>query len=458
MYLKLSLPISLFFQMKEKFYITNNDISFMLDIHFIRNHPEVVKKDLEKRYAQDKIKHLNSLLRKDKEWRKIKQDLDNLRKKRNELSKQINELKKQKKPITKILKEVKTIPKKIKKLEEKSRILQKEIKNHLLELPNLMHEKVPKGRDEKDNPVIKKWGKIKKQPFKLLNHAELLEKLNLADFETARKNSGQGFNYLKGEIAMLDLAIQRYGMDFAMKQGFIPVVPPLVLRYEALLGALNGLEDFKDVVYKIENEDLYLVGTAEHSLVTMQRDKTMKEEDLPLKLCAVTPCFRKEIGGHGVDMKGLFRMHQFNKVEQVVFTSKENSYKMMEEMQKITEKFIQNLKIPYRVVEICSGDLGAKFARQWDIEAWFPRQKAYREITSAGNCTDYQSRALNIKYFDKDNERKPVHILNNTMVATSRAMVAILENYQQKDGTIKIPSVLVPYMNGLKKITKSKAF
>jgi len=212
------------------------------------------------------------------------------------------------------------------------------------------------------------------------------------------------------------------------------------------------LKDFEDVIYKIENEDLYLIGTAEHALVTMQRDKIMREKELPLRFCAVTPCFRKEIGGHGVDMKGIFRMHQFNKVEQVVFSTPEKSYQEMESMQKVTEKFFQSLKIPYRVIEICSGDIGAKFTKQWDIEAWFPRQKAYREVTSAGNCTDYQARALNIKYITKGNEKQYVHILNNTMVATSRAMVAILENYQQKDGSIKIPTVLQKYMFGLKKI------
>ena len=210
------------------------------------------------------------------------------------------------------------------------------------------------------------------------------------------------------------------------------------------------------MIYKVEKEDLYLIGTAEHALVTMQRDKIMKEEELPLRFCAVTPCFRKEIGGHGVDMKGIFRMHQFNKVEQVVFSRPEDSYKQLEYMQKVTEKFFQSLKIPYRVLEICSGDIGAKFAKQWDIEAWFPRQKAYREVTSAGSCTDYQARALNIKYTTKKNEKQNVHILNNTMVATSRAMVAILENYQQKDGSIKIPIVLQKYMFGLKKIERIK--
>lgn len=228
----------------------------------------------------------------------------------------------------------------------------------------------------------------------------------------------------------------------------------MMLNHETLDGVVD-LSAFQEVIYKVQDEDLHLIGTAEHSLVSMLRDKTLDVKQLPMKVCAVTPCFRKEIGGHGVDMKGIFRMHQFNKVEQVVFTTPENSSKMLQTMQKITEQFFQSLKIPYRVIEICSGDLGGKFAKQYDIEAWFPRQDAYCEVTSAGNCTDYQARRLNIKYMDKG-ERNYVHILNNTMVATSRAMVAILENYQQKDGSVKIPSVLYKYMHGIRQITRKK--
>ena len=224
-----------------------------------------------------------------------------------------------------------------------------------------------------------------------------------------------------------------------------------MLNHETLLGALNGLEDFEQVVYKIDKENLYLIGTAEHTLVSLFKDKILNEKNLPIKLFAVTPCFRKEIGSRGVDTKGLYRMHQFNKVEQVVFCKSEDSYKFLEVMQSITEEFFQSLEIPYQVIEICSGDLGAKFAKQYDIEAWFPRQDKYCEVTSAGSCTDFQSRALNTKIESKG-ERKYPHVLNNTMIATSRAMVAILENFQNKDGTIDIPKVLQPYMGDKKKI------
>ena len=251
----------------------------------------------------------------------------------------------------------------------------------------------------------------------------------------------------------MDLALQRYGVDFLLENEFTPVVPPMLLNHDTLLGALNGLHDFKEVVYKIENEDLYLIGTAEHTLVSMMKNKILEKSELPIKLFAVTPCFRKEIGGHGIDMKWLFRMHQFNKVEQVVFCEPKDSKKILIYMEKLTEKFFQSLEIPYRILEICSADLGAKFSKQRDIEAWFPRQNEYREVTSAGSCTDFQAVALNIRYKEAD-VKKYVHILNNTMVATSRAMVAILENYQQKDGSVKVPKVLVKYMNGKKFIGK----
>lgn len=425
----------------------------MLDVKYIRDHPDIVKENLKKRGQLEKIPWVDEISKTYAESLDLKQEVEQLRHKRNISSQEINKLQKEGKDIQAKVKEVREIPELIKKLEVRQEELEKNIQNKLLNLPNILHKSVPLGKDERDNKVVKRWGIPKKPAFELVNHAELIEKLHLADFDTARKNSGQGFNYLLGSMALLDLALQRYGLEFAVKNKFTPVIPPMLLHHEALLGALNGLKDFEDVIYKIENEDLYLIGTAEHALVTMHRDKTFQEKDLPLKYCALTSCFRKEIGGHGVDMKGLFRMHQFNKVEQVAFSTPEESYKHMEFMQKVSEKFFQSLKIPYRVIEICSGDLGAKFSKQWDIEAWFPRQNAYREVTSAGNCTDYQARALNIKYMMKKGEKQHVHILNNTMVATSRAMVAILENYQQKDGSVKIPVVLQKYMFGMKKIT-----
>lgn len=425
----------------------------MIDIKDLRENPDKYRANMRKK-GQDE-KKVSFVLSLDEKWRSVKPRADSLRAERNKISEQINQAKKSGKDAKELIKRAREIPEKLKQLEEEEKETQGELQKAIYEIPNLMHAKVPEGRSALENPVIKKWGLPAKPKFKLLNHAELIENLGLADFEAGRENSGQGFNYLKSDIALLDLALQRYGIEFAMKNGFSPVVPPMMLRKEVMFGALNGLKDFENVVYKVEGEDLYLIGTAEHALVSMMKDKTISGDKLPLMFCAVTPCFRKEIGGHGVDTKGLFRMHQFNKVEQVAFSKPEGSWEMLEKMQKITEKFFQSLKIPYRVIEICAGDLGDKFARQYDIEAWFPRQQEYKEVTSAGNCTDFQARALNIRY-NLGSENRFVHVLNNTMVATSRAMVAILENYQQKDGSIKIPSVLQKYMLGKKKIEAKK--
>lgn len=423
----------------------------MLDMHFVRDNVELIKENLEKRFQSEKIKLVDELINADKKWRSLKSEIDTLRAKRNKISLEINELVKKDKDASHKIKEVKEIPNIVRDLEQKSDVLYERITSTLIRIPNILHKSVPIGKDSSRNKVIRKYGKIPKFKFQLLNHAELAEKLKIADFDKGREVAGQGFNYLLGELASLDLALQRYGVDFLLKRKFKLIMPPMMLNREALNGAVV-LSDFENVIYKIESENLHLIGTAEHSLVVFFKDRIFDKNKLPIKVCAVTPCFRKEIGGHGIDTKGLFRMHQFNKVEQVVVTLEENSFKMLEEMEKITEDFFRSLKIPFRVVEICSGDLGAKFARQYDIEAYFPRQKEYKEVTSAGNVTNYQAVSLNIKYMD-NGKKKYCHLLNNTMVATSRAIVTILENYQQKDGSVKIPKVLVPYMNGIKEIS-----
>jgi len=425
----------------------------MLDIKFIVNNPAIIKKDLEKRFKGDRIWLVDELIKDYESFKKLKKDLDNTRQKRNILSNKINSLKKAKKDASKKIKEASEIPQKVKDLEENLDFLNKEIKKKLVQLPNITHKSVPKGKDASQNKEIKKVGKPKKVSFKLKSHEDIAENLNIADFDAGRLVAGQGFNYITDKLAQLDFALQKYGVDFLLKKGFKLVTPPLMLNKKTLNGTVN-LNDFEDVIYKIENEDLYMIATAEHPLVSMLTGKTINKKELPTKLCALTPCFRKEIGSHGVDTKGLFRMHQFNKVEQVIFTTPENSFKVLEEMQKLTEEFFKSLEMPFRTVEICSGDLGDKLAKQYDIEAWFPRQKKYAEITSAGNCTDYQARKLNIKCTD-GKEKSYVHILNNTMVATSRAMVAILENFQQKDGSIKIPKVLHKY-TGFKEIKPNK--
>jgi len=422
----------------------------MLDINLIREDPKLVKENLKKRNQE--TKQVDELIKKDKEWRALKGKVDALRHKRNQLTAEITKASKEKKDTKKLIKEAKAIPKKIKEQEEKLHTVKEEINKILYRLPNIIQDDVPIGKSGKDNKVIKTIGAKPKVNFKVKNHVEFIEEHKQGDFELGTKTSGHGFNYLTNDLALLDRALQQYALDLLLKNGFELITPPLLLNKETMAASIN-LSEFKDTIYKIEEEDLYLIGTAENTLVALYKNKTFTKKDLPKFICAITPCFRKELGSHGVDQKGLFRMHQFNKVEQVCFCTPEQSKKALEKMQSITEQLFKSLKIPFRVVEICSGDLSAKQAKAYDIEAWFPRQKQYAEVTSASNCTDYQARKLNTRVQDGQ-ERKHVHILNNTMIATSRAMVAILENNQQKNGTVKVPSVLVKYMKGKKLIGK----
>ncbi len=423
----------------------------MIDIKFLRDNPEIIKKNLKRRYQEEKEEWIDTIISNDKRWRNLKQKSDKLRQQRNTLTDEIRELKQKGQDIAPRLKLAKDIPSKIETIESEMEELKKQNDDYLKQLPNILHESVPEGESEEQNKPFRFFLEDPKpKNFELRSHVDLLERSNLANFDAGRINTGQGFNYLIGDMARLDLAIQNFGLDFLEKKGFQLIGTPLMLNKGTLQGAVN-MEDFRDVIYKVEGEDLYLIGTGEHPLVALNKDKVFNEADLPIKLCTLTPCFRKEIGGHGVDSKGIFRMHQFYKVEQVIISNQEDSFKYMEEMQKISEDFFKELKIPFRVVEICAGDLGPKMARQYDIEAWFPREKKYKEVTSAGNTTDYQAVKLNIKYIDKEGNKKYVHMLNNTMVATSRAMVSILENFQNSDGTVDIPKPLKKYL-GKKKI------
>jgi seryl-tRNA synthetase len=419
----------------------------MINIKFIRENADLIKKNLEKRNQDEKTEWVDKILTNDIRWRNLKQKSDKLRNKRNTLTDEIKELKKKDQDVTPRIKLAKEIPSKIQTIECEMEELQKQNISYQSRLPNLLHDSTPLGKSEEDNiPFNFYIEEPKKAKFELRAHVDILERSFLANFEAGRKNTGQGFNYLLGDMAHLDLAIQNYGVDFLTKKGFQLVGVPLMMNKEALNGAVN-FEEFRDVIYKVEGEDLHLIGTGEHPLVALFKNKTFNNADLPIKVCTLTPCFRKEIGGHGVDSKGIFRMHQFYKVEQVVISNQKDSYDHLEEMQKISEDFFKSMKIPFRVIKICSGDLGPKMAKQYDIEAWYPREQKYKEVTSAGNTTEYQSAKLNIRYIDGDGEKKYVHLLNNTMVATSRAMVAILENFQNADGTINVPKPLRKYMN-----------
>ncbi len=416
----------------------------MLDIKFIRENPEVVRKDLEKRNEKEKLEWLEDLLKSDVEYRKSLQDNQRLRQRRNEITEEINQLKKQGKEIKEKVQEAKELPDKIKQSDERIEELKSKIEYYLMRLPNILHESVPVGKDANDNAVVRTWGEKPKFSFELKPHGELLQELGLANFEKAAEVSGHGFYYLMGDIARLELALVNFAVDFLAKKDYVLVEPPLMLRRKPYEG-VTDLKDFETMMYKIEDEDLLLIATSEHPIAAMLMNETYEEKQLPLKFAGLSPCFRKELGSHSIDTKGLFRVHHFNKIEQFVFCKPEDSWKFHEELLGNAEELFQKLKIPYRVVNICTGDIGTVAAKKYDIEAWFPRENLYREVVSCSNCTSYQATRLNIKY-RKGEEKEFVHTLNSTAIATGRAIRAIVENYQQKDGTIKIPLVLQKYM------------
>ena len=433
----------------------------MLDIKFCRENAGAVRHSLKKRHDAEKEKWFEDLLAKDEEWRKLNADAENLRARRNSVSREINEAKKagdEKKAKT-LLKEASEIPDKIKTVETQTLSLKEKISFYLTRLPNVLHESVPYGKTDEDNVEMKKWGNPHKPDFLLRNHEQIAEELGGADFERAAKISGRGFVFLKGKIALLEQALVRFAVDSLVKKGFEFVQPPLMLNREAY-AAVTDMDDFEKVMYKIDGNDAFLIATSEHPLIAQYQNEVLEEYELPIKLAGLSPCFRREIGAHGVDTKGLFRMHQFNKVEQVILSTSEESWEWHEKLLENTEELWKKLEIPYRVVNICTGDIGIVAAKKYDVEAWFPREQRYREVCSLSNCTEYQSAGLNLKYRvgkqgAQDERKEWVHTLNATAIATSRALRAILENYQEKDGSVAVPKALRAY-TGFDAITPEK--
>lgn len=423
----------------------------MLDIRLVREHPEVIRADLEKRGERERVAVLEDAIRWDREWREAQRTLEELRHRRNLVTDEIRNLKQAGEDASLKIREAAGLPDRIKAFEGLVDDLRKRLHDAMLRIPNLLHASVPAGMTEADSQEVRRWGKPRAPGFDLRPHGDLAEALGIADFDRARKAAGAGFVYLLGDLVRLDQALLAYGLDFLVKRGFTPVFPPFALRREAYEGMVD-LAAFQDVMYKVEGEDLYLIATSEHPLGAMFMDEILDEDRLPLRLAGISTNFRKEIGAHGVDTRGLFRMHQFNKVEQFVFCRPEDSWDWHEKLQANAEAFYRSLGLPFRVVILCSGDTGKVAAKTYDLEAWFPRQGAYREVGSNSNCTDYQARRLNIRAGKVGGEKFLVHTLNNTLVATSRAMVAILENGQQEDGSVVVPRVLRPYMGGADRI------
>lgn len=423
----------------------------MIDIKLIRENPEIVKESLKKRLRDSK--EVDSLLALDKAWREIKKQADDLRARRNEISQKINEAKKRGQNADSLIREARDIPIKIQEKEAKLRTLEDRRIEIWKKIPNLVDKSVPVG-DATKNKVLKKYGIPRKGKLEE-GHAEILENLGLIDTKKAAEVSGSRFYYLRKDLVRLNYAIISFALDFLSKKGFELIQPPYMLKKGALEGAIT-LDVFEDAIYKIEAEDLYLIGTAEHAINAFESNEILEIKNMPMRFAGISACFRKEAGAHGKDTKGIFRVHQFEKIEQFVFCKPEDSWKEFDLILKNSIEIYKKLGIPFRAVVLASGDTGSSATKTIDLEGWFPSQGEYRELGSCSNCLDYQARRSNTRFKD-GSEIKFVNTLNNTAIATERMMTCIVENNIQKDGSIKIPTALVKYMDGKKKIAVEKA-
>ncbi|MGC9129897.1 MAG: serine--tRNA ligase [Candidatus Micrarchaeia archaeon] len=432
----------------------------MINAKYVRDNLEAIKASLSKRQMDYPIERILQL---DKEWREIKTETQKLEEKRNKESLEIANLKKsgKSKEAEEKIKELAEIKNKIEENKKKLEAYEKELNELLWNMPNILHESVPYGKDSNDNVEIKRVGEPKDR--ELPGHEEILKKLDMIDLEDAAKVAGARFYYLKSDIALLELSLIRFAIDTLVKKGYTLIAPPHMMKREYYKG-VTALGDFEDALYRVGEskeamqnkniehveDELFLISTSEHPIAAMHANYVFSANELPKKYVGWSPCFRREAGAHGKDTKGIFRVHQFYKVEQFIFSRQEDSWKYHEELRENEEEIFKALGIPYRIVNICTGDIGIVAAKKYDLEAYLPVQKKYGEMCSCSNCTDWQSMRLDIKY-DEKNERKYVHTLNATAIATERAIVAIVENYANEDGTITVPEVLVPYM-GKRKI------
>lgn len=420
-----------------------DDVSAMLDISYIRENSEEVRKNLARRKQPELVRQLDRALELDEKWRAMKVKVDKLRARKNELSKEINKAKKAGKDASKPIKEAAQLPKKLEAAEAELNNIKDKLRGVLYQVPNMMHDSVPYGKDDEENVTVKLVGKKPKLKFKPKSHVDLLEKWDLADLTRAAKISGARWYFLKGKLAVLDMALTQYAMDFMRERGFEPIIPPYMMNRESYEG-VTSLDEFDDTMYKVTEDNLHVIATSEHPLTAMYREEVLESKQLPIKMAGFSTCFRKEAGSHGKDTKGIFRVHQFNKVEQLVLCKPEDSWKIHEQMIKNASDFFESLGLHFRIVNICTGDLGIVAAKKYDIEAWFPVQNKYREVVSCSNCTAYQAVRSNIRY-QKGKDREWVHTLNGTCVATTRALAAIMENFQDEKGTIHVPIALQKY-------------
>ena len=421
----------------------------MLDPKLIKEKPQMIREMLKSRSVDF---DLDSLIESDQKRREFILKTDELRKKKNQVALQISQKKKAGEDASPILAEMKNIAADLSKFELEQESIENKYSKLAMTIPNLVHESVPVGVDESANKEIRKWGKIPDFDFKVNDHIEISENLDLVDLERAAKVAGARFYYLKNDLVRLNQSLIHFGLDFLAKKEYSLVQPPYMINRESMEGAVIA-DDFEEVIYKVAEEDLFMIGTSEHAMAAMHSKEIIEGKDLPLRYAGVSPCFRKEAGAHGRDQKGIFRVHQFDKIEQFVFSRPEDSWKEHEKMLGVVEEFYQELEIPHKVMLLSSGDMGKISAKTYDIEGWMAGQNAYREIVSCSNCLDYQARRLKIRFRDKTNEdTQYLHTLNSTLIATTRVMVSIMENFQTKDGHIRIPTVLQSYMGNQKEI------
>ena len=414
----------------------------MLDPKILRDEPDRIKQMLEDREVKFDF---GKMLELNKTRKEMMVQSDELKQKRNQMSIKIGSEKKAGNDASELLQDMEEISKKIDSLENLRKTVESDYHNLSFSIPNLLHDSVPRGVDESFNKQIRTWGEIPKFEFEIKDHIDLGLELDIIDLERASKTAGARFYYLKGGLVKLGQAITAFALDFVSEKNYNLIQPPYMINRQSMEGAVIA-NDFEEVIYKVQDEDLFLIGTSEHAIASMYYDEILEGSKIPLRYASISPCFRKEAGAHGKDQKGIFRVHQFEKIEQFIFCRPEESWKEHEKMIRNTEEFYQKLEIPYRLMLLSSGDMGKVSAKTYDIEAWMAGQEAYREIVSCSNCLDYQSRRLKIRFREKSNEdTRYIHTLNSTLIAIERTMVAILENNQTKDGHIKIPKVLQKY-------------
>ncbi len=425
----------------------------MIDINLIRNDPELVKENIKKKFQDQKLPLVDEAKMLDEEVRKIKVELDSLRENRNALSKQIGLLMRDKKvdEANDIKVKVAQINDRIPELETKQAEDETKLKAIMMQIPNIIDKSVPIGKDDSENVEVQRFGEAKVPDFEIPYHADIIAKFNGLDKDSAGRTSGNGFYYLIGDIARLHEAMIAYGRDYMINQGFTYAIPPFMIRSDVVNGVMSFAE-MEAMMYKIEGEDLYLIGTSEHSMIGRFKGQIIKEEELPITMTSYSPCFRKEGGAHGLEERGLYRVHQFEKQEMIVICKPEDSMNWYEKMWKYTVEVFRNLNIPVRQLECCSGDLADLKVKSCDIEAWSPRQQKFFEVGSCSNLSDAQARRLGIR-IKGDKNNYLAHTLNNTVLASPRAIIAFVENNYNKDGTITIPEVLRPYMGGKDKLT-----